>query len=60
MLEEPDVNFGLVSLGDSITREITITNLAQVITRWMIRESEEMREAHDMVNIYINFFQIEL
>uniref|UniRef100_A0A8W8MX88 Deleted in lung and esophageal cancer protein 1 n=1 Tax=Magallana gigas TaxID=29159 RepID=A0A8W8MX88_MAGGI len=40
-IEEPDVDFGLVRLGESATREITLTNLAQVITTWSIQDVSE-------------------
>nr|XP_022304299.1 deleted in lung and esophageal cancer protein 1-like isoform X2 [Crassostrea virginica] len=40
-IEEPDVDFGLVRLGESSKREITLTNLAQVITTWSIQDVSE-------------------
>ncbi|XP_021361346.1 deleted in lung and esophageal cancer protein 1-like isoform X1 [Mizuhopecten yessoensis] len=41
MIEEPDVSFGLVCLGSQATKQITLTNLAQIITKWSIHDSPE-------------------
>ncbi|XP_033743778.1 deleted in lung and esophageal cancer protein 1-like isoform X2 [Pecten maximus] len=41
LIEEPDVNFGLVCLGNQATKEITLTNLAQITTKWSIHDSPE-------------------
>lgn len=42
MIEEPDVNFGLVCLGGTITKQITLSNMAQITTKWTIRDSQEL------------------
>ncbi|XP_069130810.1 deleted in lung and esophageal cancer protein 1-like isoform X4 [Argopecten irradians] len=41
VIEEPDVSFGLVCLGNQARKEITLTNLAQIITKWSIHDSPE-------------------
>ncbi|XP_060064823.1 deleted in lung and esophageal cancer protein 1-like [Ylistrum balloti] len=41
MIEEPDINFGLVCLGNQATKQITLTNLAQITTKWSIHDSPE-------------------
>ncbi|XP_064614552.1 LOW QUALITY PROTEIN: deleted in lung and esophageal cancer protein 1-like [Liolophura sinensis] len=46
-IEEPDVNFGLAHLGQSITREITLTNMCQVTTSWRIEEWTKLEEIED-------------
>lgn len=36
MLEEPSLNFGLVRLGDTAEKELTLTSLAQIVTKWSL------------------------
>ncbi|XP_060555800.1 deleted in lung and esophageal cancer protein 1-like isoform X2 [Ruditapes philippinarum] len=38
-IDEPDLNFGLVRLGQTVQRKITINNKASIITPWYIRDS---------------------
>ncbi|XP_041367117.1 deleted in lung and esophageal cancer protein 1-like [Gigantopelta aegis] len=35
-IREPDINFGLVRLGQSVTKEMTLTNQSQVTTPWTV------------------------
>ena len=35
-IHEPDVNFGLIRLGQTVSKEITLTNQSQVISVWTI------------------------
>ncbi|ESO99858.1 hypothetical protein LOTGIDRAFT_238688 [Lottia gigantea] len=37
-VEEPDVNFGLIRLGETSVREITLNNLSQMPTKWKIND----------------------
>ena len=53
-IEEPDVDFGLVRLGESAKREITLTNLAQVITTWSIQDVSENNSDDAMVSYCTN------
>ncbi|KAL5006767.1 hypothetical protein ScPMuIL_015573 [Solemya velum] len=46
-VEEPDVNFGLIRLGKTVEREITITNLSQVTTTWTIQDSPDFSISDD-------------
>ncbi|XP_061179869.1 deleted in lung and esophageal cancer protein 1-like isoform X2 [Saccostrea echinata] len=46
-VEEPDVDFGLVRLGEFVTREITLTNLAQVVTVWSIQDVSDNYSSED-------------
>ena len=60
-VDEPDVNFGLVRLGQTVTKEVTVNNLSQIITPWSVRDKpallrtsidgEEM-EIEDMVGCF--------
>lgn len=43
------MDFGLIRLGESATREITLTNLAQVITTWSIQDVSENNSEDAMV-----------
>ncbi|XP_053374594.1 deleted in lung and esophageal cancer protein 1-like isoform X2 [Mercenaria mercenaria] len=38
-IDEPDLNFGLVRLGQTVQKQITINNKASIITPWYIRDS---------------------
>ena len=33
-IDEPDINFGLVRLGWTVSKEITVNNMSQIITTW--------------------------
>lgn len=41
------MNFGLAQLGQSITREITLTNMCQATTRWSIEEWAKLEDIED-------------
>lgn len=38
-IDEPDINFGLVRLGQTVQRQITLNNMVSIITPWYIRDS---------------------
>ncbi|XP_071102579.1 deleted in lung and esophageal cancer protein 1-like [Haliotis cracherodii] len=38
-VEEPDVNFGLVRLGQSVQRTVTLYNQSQLVTKWHIQDT---------------------
>ncbi|XP_052246606.1 deleted in lung and esophageal cancer protein 1-like isoform X3 [Dreissena polymorpha] len=38
-IDQPDLNFGLVRLGQAVKKEITINNMSQIVTAWSIRDS---------------------
>ncbi|CAG2230526.1 unnamed protein product [Mytilus edulis] len=46
-IEEPDINFGLIRLGQSITKEITLMNKSQIITKWSIQDSPVFSSSDD-------------
>ncbi|XP_071158552.1 deleted in lung and esophageal cancer protein 1-like isoform X2 [Mytilus edulis] len=46
-IEEPDINFGLIRLGQSITKEITLVNKSQIITKWSIQDSPVFSSSDD-------------
>ncbi|CAC5401955.1 unnamed protein product [Mytilus coruscus] len=46
-IEEPDINFGLIRLGQSITKEITLMNMSQIITKWSIQDSPVFSSSDD-------------
>ena len=31
-IDEPDINFGLVRLGQTVSKEMTVNNMSQIIT----------------------------
>ena len=38
-IDEPDLNYGLVRLGETVRKFITLNNMAQIITKWSIRDN---------------------
>ncbi|XP_056008414.1 deleted in lung and esophageal cancer protein 1-like isoform X2 [Ostrea edulis] len=46
-VEEPNVDFGLVRLGESATRKITLSNLSQIVTIWSIQDVSENYDSED-------------
>lgn len=46
-IDDPDINYGLVRLGQSITKEITLTNMSQIITKWSIQDSPVFSSSED-------------
>ncbi|PVD31091.1 hypothetical protein C0Q70_10369 [Pomacea canaliculata] len=49
-IDEPHLNFGLVRLGDTVAKELTLTNMVQLTTKWTLKDmphlqSESMIEA---------------
>ena len=38
VVEEPSLNFGLVRLGDTAQKELTLTSLSQIITKWSLKD----------------------
>ncbi|KAK3588190.1 hypothetical protein CHS0354_012251 [Potamilus streckersoni] len=46
-IEEPDINLGLIRFGNEVSREITLCNMAQMISKWVIRESPELSSSED-------------
>ncbi|KAL4222937.1 Deleted in lung and esophageal cancer protein 1 [Mactra antiquata] len=38
-IDEPDINFGLVRLGQTVQRKITLNNMSSIITPWSIKHS---------------------
>ena len=50
-IDEPDINFGLVQLGQTVTKMITVNNMSQIITAWSIQDSPAFAYSEDdMVN----------
>ena len=53
-VDEPDINFGLVRLGQTVSKEITLNNMSQIITTWSIQDSPEFASSEDdMVGLSI-------
>ncbi|KAK6165505.1 hypothetical protein SNE40_022422 [Patella caerulea] len=54
-IEEPNVNFGLIRLGETSVREITLNNLSQLPTKWSISDfvtapaSENSMESNEVM-----------
>ena len=46
-IDEPDINFGLVRLGQTVSKEITVNNMSQIITTWSIQDSPEFASSED-------------
>ncbi|KAK2147788.1 hypothetical protein LSH36_535g01010 [Paralvinella palmiformis] len=46
-IEEPEVNFGLVRLGDIVTRTVTVRNECRVPASWCIREAPSHIETQE-------------
>ena len=46
-IDEPDLNFGLVRLGQTVTKEITVNNMSQIITSWSIQDSPAFPSSDD-------------
>ena len=44
-IDEPDINFGLVRLGQTVSKEITVNNM--IITTWSIQDSQEFASSED-------------
>ncbi len=40
IIDNPDLNFGLVRLGDSVEMCVIIRNQSQVSAKWSIKESD--------------------
>lgn len=38
LIDEPSLNFGLVRLGDTAVKEMTMRSLAQIVTRWTLQD----------------------
>lgn len=38
-VDEPNLNFGLVRLGETVKKEFTINNMAQIVTSWSVKDS---------------------
>jgi len=55
-IEEPEVNFGLVRLGDIVTRTVTVRNECRVPASWCIREAPSHIETQEdiLVTTIIN------
>ena len=39
VIDNPDVNFGLVRLGDTVESSVVLRNTSQVSAQWSIRET---------------------
>ncbi|XP_076461366.1 deleted in lung and esophageal cancer protein 1-like isoform X2 [Babylonia areolata] len=37
-VDEPSLNFGLVRMGDCVEKELTLTSMAQIITKWSLQD----------------------
>ena len=46
-IDEPDLNFGLVQLGQTVMRNITVNNMSQIITTWSIQDSPAFPSSDD-------------
>ena len=46
-IDEPDLNFGLVQLGRTVMRNITVNNMSQIITTWSIQDSPAFPSSDD-------------
>ena len=46
-IDEPDINFGLVRLGQTVSKEITVNNMSQIITTWSLQDSPKFASSED-------------
>ena len=56
-IDEPDINFCLVRLGQTVSKEITVNNMSQIITTWSIKDSPEFASSED--DMVKSFFCLE-
>ena len=61
VVDEPSLNFGLVRLGDTAEKELTLTNKAQIITKWSLQDKPmrlDLEPDDDMVHCLQSFTNV--
>ncbi|KAL8567948.1 hypothetical protein ACOMHN_029123 [Nucella lapillus] len=47
-VDEPSLNFGLVRLGDTVEKELTLSSMAQIITKWTLQDRPLLMETESL------------